>query len=143
MKKTIDIENLTFDKLSKYMQAECRRLLEGEDTEVDVIRWRGRIRVAGHVFPYEHSWDEKVLLTVRETDVFTEAERTVNYIGCYYRYPAWYKGKRDQAMLDKMRLDFLDANATYDPEHPCYKQPVGRMVGQDFVYTGEMKTVKA
>ena len=126
---------LTIETLPKRLLDEAREMLRGEDTVVEVIRWNGRMRVVGKVFPYEHSWDERLLLTIRETDLFTEAERTENYINYYHKYPSWYTGRRDEAMLERMRKDF-------DQETQTVREPVGRMVGGDFVYTGEVKATR-
>ena len=128
---------LTIETLPKRLLDEAREMLRGEDTVVEVIRWNGRMRVVGKVFPYEHSWDERLLLTIRETDLFTEAERTENYINYYHKYPSWYTGKRDEAMLERMRNDF-----DLDQETQTIREPVGRMVGGDFVYTGEVKATR-
>ena len=128
---------LTIETLPKRLLDEAREMLRGEDTVVEVIRWNGRMRVVGKVFPYEHSWDERLLLTIRETDLFTEAERTENYINYYHKYPSWYTGKRDEAMLERMRNDF-----DFDQETQTVREPVGRMVGGDFVYTGEVKATR-
>ena len=131
------LEKLTIENLPKPLLEEAREMLRGEDAEVQVIRWNRHLRVVGKVFPYEHSWDEKLLLTIRETDLFTEDERTENYINYFQKYPAWYRGRRDEAMLQRMReaMDFDQATMTYTT-------PVGRMVGDDFVYTGEFRMVK-
>ena len=128
---------LTIETLPKRLLDEAREMLRGEDTVVEVIRWNGRMRVVGKVFPYEHSWDERLLLTIRETDLFTEAERTENYINYYHKYPSWYTGKRDEAMLERMRNDF-----DFDQETQTIREPVGRMVGGDFVDTGEVKATR-
>ena len=131
-------EKLTIETLPKRILDEARDMLRGEDTVVEVIRWNGRMRVVGKVFPYEHSWDEKLLLTIREADLFTEAERTENYINYFHRYPAWYTGRRDAAMLERMRNDM-----DFDQKTLTYREPFGRMVDGDFVYTGESRMVKA
>ena len=128
---------LTIETLPKHLLDEAREMLKGEDTEVEVIRWNGRMRVVGKVFPYEHSWDEKLLLTIREADLFTEAERTENYINYFHKYPAWYKGRRDEAMLARMTQDM-----DFDPKTQTYREPFGRMVDGDFVYTGETRAIR-
>ena len=128
---------LTIETLPKRLLDEAREMLKGEDTEVYVIRWNGRRRVVGKVFPYEHSWDEKLLLTIREADLFTEVERTENYINYFHKYPAWYTGRRDEEILERMRNDM-----DFDQETMTYTDPVGRMVDGDFVYTGETRKVK-
>ena len=132
----------TINDLPKAILDEAKEMLRGEDTEVYVIRWNRRIRVVGKVIPYEHSWDEKLLLTIREADLFTEEERTENYINYFHKYPAWYKGHRDEAMLEKMKKD---TDYKFDPKRgtlTCH-EPFGRMVGGDFVYTGEFRVVVA
>ena len=48
-------DKLTIETLPKRILDEAREMLRGEDTEVEVIRWNGRMRVVGKVFPYEHS----------------------------------------------------------------------------------------
>ena len=128
---------LTIETLPKRILDEAREMLRGEDTVVEVIRWNGRMRVVGKVFPYEHSWDERLLLTIRETDLFTEAERAENYINYFHKYPAWYTGRRDEAMLARMTQDM-----DFDPKTQTYREPFGRMVDGDFVYTGETRAIR-
>ena len=128
---------LTIESLPKPLLDEAREMLKGEDTEVYVIRWNGRMRVVGKVFPYEHSWDERLLLTIREADLFTEAERTENHINYFHKYPAWYTGRRDEAMLARMTQDM-----DFDPKTRTYREPFGRMVDGDFVYTGETRAIR-
>ena len=130
-------DKLTIETLPKPLLDEVREMLRGEDTEVYVIRWNGRMRVVGKVFPYEHSWDEKLLLTIREADLFTEAERTENYINYFHRYPSWYTGRRDEAMLARMTQDM-----DFDPKTQAYREPFGRMMDGDFVYTGETRLIR-
>ena len=130
-------EKLTIDNLPKPLLDEARDMLRGEETEVYVIRWNRRMRVVGQVFPYEHSMDEKLLLTIREADLFTETERTENYINYYQKYPAWYTGRRNEAMLNRMRLD-----TELDSKEMVYREAVGHMVDGDFVYTGEIKITR-
>ena len=128
---------LTIETLPKRLLDETREMLKGEDTVVEVIRWNGQMRVVGKVFPYEHSWDEKLLLTIREADLFTEAERTENYINYFHKYPAWYTGRRDEAMLARMTQDM-----DFDQKTQTYREPFGRMVDGDFVYTGETRAIR-
>ena len=71
------------------------------------------------------------------SDLFTEDERTENYINYFHKYPAWYRGRRDEAMLERMRNDM-----DFDQETMTCTDPVGRMVDGDFVYTGETRKVK-
>ena len=130
-------KTLTIDTLPRHLLDEAREMLRREETEVHVIRWNRRIRVVGQVFPYEHSMDEKLLLTIREADLFTEAERAENYINYFHKYPAWYTGRRDEEMLARMTQDM-----DFDPKTQTYREPFGRMVDGDFVYTGETRAIR-
>ena len=78
-KKTITC----FNDLPITLQKKVRKILRGEDTEVSVIRWNGRIRVVGKVYPHENARDEKILFTIHETDIFTVDECAENYINHY------------------------------------------------------------
>ena len=128
---------LTIETLPKRLLDAVREMLRVEDNAVEVIKWNGGMHVVGKVFPYEHSWDERLLLTIRETDPFTEDERTENYINYFHKYPAWYRGRRNEAMLGRMRNDF-----DFDQETMTIREPVGRMAGGDFVYTGEVQVTR-
>ena len=56
------------------------------------------LAVARKNYYCDESMDEKLLLTIREEDLFTEDESTENFINYNLEYPSWYKGKRDEAM---------------------------------------------
>ena len=136
------MKQLTLENLPEEILAEAKEMLKGEDTEVDVIRWNRRIRVVGHVFPYEHSADEKLLLTIYEKDVYTDDERALNYINYYHKYPNWYKGARDGGILERMKQDAIYEFDKKTSTLTC-REPYGRMVNGNFVYEGEFKTVVA
>lgn len=125
---------LTIATLPERLLAEAREMLRGGEAEVEVIRWNGRLHVVGKAIPHEHSRDERVLLAIREADLFTGDERTENYVNLHHRYPPWYKGRRDEAMLARMAQDM-----DYDAATQTLREPFGRMVGGDFVYTGEFR----
>jgi len=126
--------NYTLNNLPQDILDEAKEMLRGEDTVVNVIRWNRKIRVVGHVFPYEHSMDEELLLTIHETDVFTDEERAENYINYYLKYPSWYKGLRDETMLQRMKEEM-----EYDAETQTMFMPYGRIVNGNFVYNGDRK----
>lgn len=54
--------------------------------------------------------DHKVFGIVRAVDVYTEDERTQNYIECFHDYPYGYKGKRDYAALRRQYGECPDMN---------------------------------
>lgn len=128
---------LTVESLPKPLLDEAREMLRGEETEVYVIRWNRRLRVVGQVFPHERSPDERLLLTIRQADLFTEAERTENYINYFHKYPAWYRGRRNEEMLGRMARDM-----DFEPQTQTCLMPFGRMVGDDFVYRGERRVMR-
>lgn len=128
---------ITIENLPKAVLAEAKELLRGDDDRVEVIRWNRRIRAVGHIFPYEHSMDERLLLTIRREDVFTEEEIICNHINRRHEYPANYRGKRDVAMLALM-----DADMDYDPATQTLYEPFGSMEDGDFVYRGERRAFK-
>jgi hypothetical protein len=43
--------------------------------------------------------DHKVFGIARAVDMYTEDERTQNYIECFHDYPCWYKGRRNYTEL--------------------------------------------
>lgn len=43
--------------------------------------------------------DHKFIGTIKVEDIYTEEERTENYIECFHSYPIWYKGERDYKAL--------------------------------------------
>lgn len=54
--------------------------------------------------------DHKVFGIVRAIDVYTEDERTQNYMECFRDYPIWYKGKRDYQALKAKYGECADMN---------------------------------
>ncbi len=133
---------LTLKTLPKPLLDEAKEMLKGEDTVAYIIIWNGRLRVVGEVIPYEHALDERLLLTIRETDLFTDDERAENYINHHQRYPSWYAGRRDEAMLERMAND---TDYQFDPKHGMltWRKPYGRIVNGDFVYSGDYELVRA
>lgn len=56
--------------------------------------YRFGICLKKHYAPYH-----EFIGTFKDTDIFTEEERTENYIENFHDYPIWYKGKRDYKAL--------------------------------------------
>lgn len=79
-------------ELPDYIMEEVKLVLRYEAVAY-VIRWNGRLRIVASLRGYLHAEDECLVATFRQEDVFTEDERTENYINANHRYPPWYKGR--------------------------------------------------
>ena len=130
-------DKLTIENLPKRILREVKNMLRWAETEAWVICRYGMLAVVRKNYYCDESMDEKLLLIIREEDLFTEDERTKNYINYFHKYLAWHTGHRDEAMLERMRNDM-----DFDQKTLTYREPFGRMVEGDFVYTGEFRMVK-
>ena len=130
-------DKLTIENLPKRILREVKDMLRGAENEAWVICRDGMLAVVRKNYYCDESMDEKLLLIIREEDLFTEDERTENYINYFHKYLAWYTGHRDREMLERMRNDM-----DFDQKTLTYKEPFGRMVNGNFVYTGEFRMVK-
>lgn len=115
-------------QLPDYIMEEVRMVLRHEAVAY-VIHWNGRLRVVDSLHGYLHAGDESVEVTFRQEDVFTEDERTENYINAKHRYPPWYKGRRDESVFARMLADTV-----FDARTGELRVPQGRMVDGEFVY---------
>ena len=98
-------DKLTIENLPKRILIEIKNMLRWAETEAWGISRYGMLAVVRKNYYCDESMDEKLLLIIREEDLFTEDERTENYINYFHHYPAWYTGRRDEAMLERMRND--------------------------------------
>lgn len=80
--------------------------------------------------------DHKFIGVYNVEEVFTEDERTENYINVFYAYPIWYKGERDYQMLKKLQKD-----KEFDFENDTVTHWVGKLINGNFELT-ERVTVK-
>lgn len=46
--------------------------------------------------------DHEFIGTYKAKEVYTEPERTINYVESFHDYPIWYKGKRDYKWLKNL-----------------------------------------
>ena len=46
--------------------------------------------------------DHEFIGTYKAKEVYTEKERTINYVESFHDYPIWYKGKRDYRWLHNL-----------------------------------------
>jgi hypothetical protein len=71
----------------------------------------GRYEVnTGYMLKSSYGSDHRIVGEVRAADVYTEDERTQNYIECFHDYPHEYKGKRDYAALRRQYGESPDMN---------------------------------
>ena len=85
--------------------------------ECDLYFENGRYEVkTGSILKAEYSNDYKFICTFYTGDIYSEIEMIENYINEFCDYPSDYKGKRDYAMLNKMRdereYDFIEDTVT-------------------------------
>lgn len=118
-------------ELPDYIMEEVKLVLCYEAVAY-VIRWNGRLRIVAELHGYLHAGDESVVATFRQEDVFTEDERTENYINANHKYPPWYKGRRDESVFARMLADTV-----FDARTGELRVPGGRMVDGEFVYSGQ------
>ena len=131
-------EKLTIENLPKRILREVKDMLRWAETEAWVICRCGMLAVVRKNYYCDESMDEKLLLIIREEDLFTEDERTKNYINYNLEYPSWYKGKRDRTVFRRMRKDMR-----LDKQAGIFYEPLGRLVNGDFVYNGEIRVHNA
>lgn len=98
MKKVL-MNDQEFAKLPADTQEQARSLLKVFD-EVHITYEYGKYNVSSGIGIYAtYAPDHCFLGTVRATDIFTEDERTQNYLESFHDFPPWYKGKRDYFAL--------------------------------------------
>ena len=131
-------DKLTIEILPKRILREVKDMLRGAENEAWVICRDGMLAVVRKNYYCDESRDEKLLLIIREEDLFTEDERTENYINYNQEYPSWYKGKRDRTVFRRMRRDMR-----LDKQAGIFYEPIGRLVNGDFVYNGEIRVHNA
>ena len=131
-------DKLTIENLPKRILREVKDMLRGAESEAWVICRYGMLAVVRKNYYCDESMDEKLLLIIREEDLFTEDERTENYINYNHEYPSWYKGKRDRTVFRRMHKDMR-----LDKQAGIFYEPIGRLVNGNFVYNGEIRVHNA
>ena len=81
--------------LPNEVQHEVKSILKAYD-EVNVIFEYGEYNVSpGITLKASYAEDREFIGTYKAKEVYTEQERTINYVESFHDYPIWYKGKRD------------------------------------------------
>jgi hypothetical protein len=95
---------INFDELPLEVQSEAKNTLKVYD-EITVIFEYGQYHVTtGTCLKNVYANDHKVIGRYFAKDIFTEEERTINYIEEFISYPFQYKGKKDWSMIKEMEL---------------------------------------
>lgn len=88
--------------LPKEVQHEVKSILKAYD-EVNVIFEYGEYHVSpGITLKARYAEDHEFIGTYKAKEVYTEPERTINYVESFHDYPIWYKGKRDYKWLKNL-----------------------------------------
>lgn len=93
------MDKTLLNQLPEEVQKEVLKTLKAFD-EVYVVFEYGKYNVStGIALKKTYGVDHRTIGTIKAIDVYTEDERTENYIECFHDYPIWYKGKRDYIAL--------------------------------------------
>lgn len=99
MKKLYAISKEELNKFPEEVVKEVMSILKAfQNTNISFEN--GQYHVSPHTsIKSSYASDHKVLGTVYVEDIYTEEERTQNYIEVFKDYPIWYKGKRDYSIF--------------------------------------------
>lgn len=98
--KKLSIEEL--NNLPQEVINKAKETLKAYDMVTIVFEY-GEYKVqTGNCITNEYAEDHKVIGNVYANDIFTEAEKIINYIEAFAEYPIQYKGKRDYNMLREL-----------------------------------------
>lgn len=90
--------------LPKAIQKQVKNTLRAYD-DCSVVFENGRYSVGGGVMIKAHYADDhEVIGNYRADEVYTETERTENYINQFHDYPMNYKGNRDYQLIKDLDL---------------------------------------
>lgn len=77
--------------------------------------------------------DHRTVGVYTAKEIFTEDERTVNYVNSFRAYPIWYKGKRDYDLLKTL----ANSNVIIDMKTGTCKCLVAGLVNGNIEIVGE------
>ena len=97
---------MKLNDLPMNVQNKVRNTLKAYD-EVTVDFENGDYHVmTGCLLKASYAPDFRSVGTFKAKEVFTEDERTINYVESFHDFPIWYKGKRDYRMLKEVGYDW-------------------------------------
>ena len=95
MKMTIE----QFKALPKAVQEDVKDTLHAYE-KVTISFEYGEYHVrTGTLLKNQYGPDHKVLGEIRDRDIFTVEELTLNYVNTFHSYPIGYKGKKDYSIF--------------------------------------------
>ena len=101
-----------FEQLPAEVQKEVKEILKAYD-RVSVTFENGKYHFGGACLKATYASDYEVIGDYKDTDIFTEEERIINYVESFHDYPAAYKGKRDYKWLKSLGYDY-DIKVKFD-----------------------------
>lgn len=99
MKKFHPITGEQFEQLPIHIQNQCKDTLKAFN-EITITFYNGEFHASTiNGIQANYPKDYKYIGVVYQDDIYTEEERTQNYIETFRDYPIWYQGKRDYTAL--------------------------------------------
>lgn len=106
--------NTNFNTLPQEVQEQAKSVLRAFP-RVHITFEYGKYHVSsGIALLASYPEDFKVIGDYTDKEIFTEDERTLNYINSFHDYPIWYKGKRDYRWLNSLTWN---DTVTFNSEH--------------------------
>jgi hypothetical protein len=100
-----------FNNLPETVQAKVKEILRAY-RKCYVVYEYGEYHVsAGIALKAKYAPDHEFIGEYRDTEIYTDAERVINYVESFHDYPIEYRGKRDYRMInaltwsDKVKFD--------------------------------------
>ena len=114
--------NRNFNELPQEVQEEVKSWLRVYDKTYVEYEY-GKYKVSsGICLSDTYAPDHEMIGQYTAKEIFTEDERTLNYILTFYDYPIWYTGKRDYKLM-KM----LQTREWVDEEKTAYRTWTGEL----------------
>lgn len=101
-----------FEQLPEKVQEQVKEILMAYPS-VSVTFENGEYHYGGDCIKDTYADDYEVIGDYKDTDIFTEEERIINYVESFHDYPIAYKGKRDYKWLKSLRYDY-DIKVKFD-----------------------------
>lgn len=93
-----------FNELPKEVQNHIKNTLKAFPEET--VTYENGAYHYGVCLKANYAADYKYIGTYKDTDIYNEEERMINYIESFHDYPIEYKGKRDYRMLKEVGYDW-------------------------------------
>lgn len=94
-----------FDELPQEVQEDVKRALKAYDRAYVIFEYGEYHTSVGISLKSHYAPDHEVIGEYKAREIFTEDERTINYVESFHDYPIWYKGNRDYRLFDGLGWD--------------------------------------